>query len=347
MPLDHGGFDWPWQTEYKAKDDPSNKYFFSRGVYKTKNLLSASEIRDNVFNEMSQAELDKLSPIRKYALIQGDYEMNALAQEIFVRGPERNGPKIEFWEGSCYAMRTTACLLPEPNKVTKRTISYRGKKRTINLYPNDVKALAALTYKNSELYVRAGDINRGSRDTDPVNAAVYHMFKRVFKIMKTRYKNLPYAAIFDVEPNGQLWNEGFQTFEDSFSKVISVDRRAKRDLGAPRGTKYYVDVTDRIGLVHETDIRETNRATRSETAAGEGLNYESYTYRLFLDGKKRIIDGHWMGSETGRQYPDFIGWPNGIGLPDQGGNPYVDFHAVMDILEDSTTEKSKKIPGRR
>jgi|GEM_PF-5391821 len=353
MPLTEGGFDWAWKTGESAKTASANKYFFQGGEYKTAKLLKAADIKKNVFDVMTDAELNELSAVRKYAIAHGDYGMKALEAEMTVRGPERARvgmpAKIEGWEGSCYAMRTTGCLLPEPNKAFIVTIKDGAKQRKIEFYPNDIKALAALVYKNSEKYVRAGDINYSDRvDSDPVNAAVYHMFKRVFRVMKTKYKSKPYAAIFDVDPGTQLWNEGFQNFTDTVSPIQKLSAAQAKDWGTPRGATQFVEVSDSLRLTHEASISATNRATRDEVVAEIGLNTESYSYRLYLDDQKNIVDGHWLGkpSATERTFPDFIGWPNGKGDPAGGGNPHVDFDKVMDLLEQSTTETARTIPTR-
>ncbi len=348
MPLMYGGFDWPYRTGFKMDTSPSNHYFFSEGQYETAKVLDAATIKHNVFNEMSAQEINDLSPIRKYALLTGDFEMNSLKAEMLARGPERQGfGPIEGWEGSCYAMRTTGCLLPEPNTVIQRTIvDEQGNEVVIDFYPNDLKALAALLYKNSELYVRAGEINyTHDMDLNPVNPAVYHIFKRVYKTIKEEHPTKPYAAIFDVEPNQQIWNEGFQNFADELGepKILTEEDFAAGNI--PEGAVSYVDVRDRIELTHEARIDGTDKATRQEVVNGYGLNDEGYNYRLFLDENDYIIDGHWQDNFTSRPYPDFIGWPNGKGNPAGAGNAYVDVQTVLRLIQDSTTEKDKIIPG--
>lgn len=348
MPLSKGGFDWPYRTNHTMKDTPANRYFFTGGTYETKELLDVQTIKNNVFHEMSQDEINNLSPIRKYALLTGDYEMNSLKAEMHTRGPEREGyGPIEFWEGSCYAMRTTGCLLPEPSTVIKKIIKDgEGNEVEIDFYPNDLKALAALLYKNSELYVRAGEINyTHDMDLDPVNPAVYHIFKRVFRSIKTEHPEKPYAAIFDVEPSQQIWNEGFQNFSDDLGEIKLIADGGDETGPVPQGAVYYVDIEDKIHLTQEAQISGTDGETRSEVVQGLGLNWEAYKYRLFLDENNHIIDGHWRDNYSDRPYPDFIGWPNGRGNPAGAGNPYVDVQTVLRLIQESTPEKDKVIPG--
>lgn len=348
MPLMYGGFDWPYRTGFIMDNTPVNHFFFKEGKYESAEILDAATIKHNVFHEMSAEEINNLSPIRKYALLTGDFEMNSLKAEMKARGPEREGfGPIQGWEGSCYAMRTTGCLLPEPNTVIQRTIvDEQGNEVVIEFYPNDLKALAALLYKNSELYVRAGEINyTHNMDLDPVNPAVYHIFKRVYKTIKEEHPTRPYAAIFDVEPNQQIWNEGFQNFKDEISevKLLTDDELASGNI--PEGAVSYVDVRDQIQLTHEAQISGTDKATRQEVVNGQGLNREGYNYRLYLDENNSIIDGHWQDNYTSRPYPDFIGWPNGKGNPAGAGNSYVDVQTVLRLIQDSTTEEDKIIPG--
>ncbi len=344
----YGGFDWPYRTPHIMNNTPSNQYFFKEGKYETQEVLDASTIKYNVFHEMSEQEINNLSPIRKYALLTGDFEMNSLKAEMKARGPEREGfGPIEGWEGSCYAMRTTGCLLPEPNTTIQRTIvDEEGNSVVIDFYPNDLKALAALLYKNSELYVRAGEINyTHDMDKNPVNPAVYHIFKRVYRQIKQEHPEKPYAAIFDVEPSQQIWNEGFQNFLDDMGNPTPLANEDYLDASIPEGAVSYVDVQDIIKLTQEARIEQTNKETRMEVVHGLGLNQESYRYRLFLDQDNNIIDGHWQDNYTDRPYPDFIGWPNGKGNPAGAGNPYVDVQTVLRLIQDSTTEKDKVIPG--
>ncbi len=348
MPLMYGGFDWPYRTGLKMDESPSNRYFFEEGSYHSEKILSPSQIKENVFSEMSAQEINDLSPIRKYALLTGDFEMNSLVAEMTTRGLERKGyGPIQGWEGSCYAMRTTGCLLPEPNTIITKTITdENGREVEIEFYPNDLKALAALLYKNSELYVRAGEINYSHpMDLDPVNPAVYHMFKRVYRQIKMEHPSKPYAAIFDVDPGIQIWNEGFQNFADDLAEAKLLTQEDFAVGNIPEGAVSYVDVKDSIDLTHEARIMDTDGPTRKEVVHGHGLNNEGYRYRLFLDENDFIIDGHWIDNFTSRPYPDFIGWPNGTGNPAGAGNPYVDVTTVLKLIQESTTEKDKVIPG--
>ena len=348
MPLMYGGFDWPYRTSYIMDNTPVNRFFFQDGEYNSQKLLDAATIKENVFNEMTAEEINDLSPIRKYALLTGDFEMNSLVAEMRARGPERQGfGPIQGWEGSCYAMRTTGCLLPEPNTIIKKVITDgNGNEVEIEFYPNDLKALAALLYKNSELYTRAGEINyTHDVDIDPVNPAVYHMFKRVYRQIKMEHPTKPYAAIFDVEPNQQIWNEGFQNFWDDLGEPKLIGEEGVDSGVVPEGAVSYIDVRDRIELTHEARISDTDKSTRDEVVNGYGLNDEGYRYRLFLDNEGMIIDGHWLDNGKSRVYPDFIGWPNGRGNPAGAGNSYVDVTTVLRLIQESTTEKDKIIPG--
>lgn len=333
-PLTRGGADANWVDSKFGPNHPLNAYFFEDGVYDTSRMLPPHIIKQNVAN-MTQAELDSLPTIRKYDISNGDFSMSATMYEIRYRGLERQ-PKVDGWEGFCFPMRAIGAMCPEPTKVVSRTIP--GTNQVINWQPYDVKTIMAVNWDLSSRYARMGDINRGARDNDPANAGAFHIMLQSYKLMKEEHGELPFTAIFDVEPNAQLWNEALQNWSSDYQTARTLTAAQKRDWDAPARAKKFVDVRTAVELTEEAGV--VNVASRQRTVDGEGLNRLSYSYRLYLDTTGKIIGGDWL-LDSGRSYPDLIGFPNGSGQ----GSPAVDHDYVVQLLRDSTTETDRIIPG--
>lgn len=333
-PLTRGGADANWVSHDYGPSHYLNDKFFKDGEYKTSKLLSPAEIKANV-EAMTPEELNSLPAIRKYDLMNGDFSMSATKYEIRVRGSERN-PKPQGWEGFCNSMRFTGATCAEPTKVVTRKIPRTNLE--IEFEPYDIKTILAAHYDLVSLYARMGDINRGARDSDPPNAGAFHIMLQSYKIIKEEHSELPFTAVFDVEPNAELWNEALQNWASDYTLATKLTQAQRRDWDAPTGATKFVDVNTSVDLTAEAGV--VNSASRQRTVNGEGLNTESYSYRLYLDRSGTIVGGDWL-KDTGRSFPDLVGFLNGAGR----GTPYTDQNTVLGLLADSTTETEKINPG--
>lgn len=118
---------------------------------------------------LDQAQLDKLAPSEKYDLALGDMSFNlthrlwdfsekwGMAEE-FSYITKANIPKnyvlakksqmIATWEGICHGWASSASIVPRPRKTVEFVLP-NGK--LLKFFPEDVKALIALTWANSKI----------------------------------------------------------------------------------------------------------------------------------------------------------------------------------------------------
>lgn len=335
-PLTDGGADANWVDDLYGPHHPLNDKFFRDGEYNSRKFLAPSTIKRNV-SQMTQEELDSLPSIRKYDLTVGDFSMSATKYEMRVRGLERK-PEVQGWEGFCYPMRAIGAMCPEPTKVISKKIP--GTRKSVNWQPYDVKTVMAVNWDLSEKYARMGDINRGDRDSDPANAGAFHVMLQSYKIMKEKHSELPFAAIFDVEPDAELWNEALQNWSSDYTSVKTLTAAQKRNWNTPSSATKFVDVVTSVDLTEEAGV--VNEASRQNTVDGYGLNTMEYEYRLYLSSRNKIVGGDWL-EDSGRSFPDLVGFSNGAGQ----GSPAVDHDEVVELIQDSTVEHDKIIPGTR
>ena len=333
-PMTDGGADANWVDRKYGPSHDLNDKFFKGGEYKTSKMLSATQIKKNV-EAMTQEELDSLPSIRKYDLMMGNFHMPATVEQITDFGLERK-PAPEGWEGFCYPMRFIGASCPVPTKAVVRAIPGTTKKVSFGAY--DVATISAAHWNGTELYARMGSVNRATRDREPPDAGAYHVMLQTYKIMKQRHNDVPFSAVHDVEPNAQLWNEALQNWESTYTAVKEITRAQRSAWKAPRNAKKWVDVKSKIELTEEAGI--SNTPARMDTVNGEGLNHIEYEYRLYLDDSDNIMGGAWL-SDSGRSFPDLVGFANGRGT----GTYELDHDTVFELLKDSTEETTKVIPG--
>ncbi len=333
-PMARGGADANWVDGLPGPSHPLNSVFFKNGEYNTSKFLSAAEIKANV-EKLTKAELDSLPSIRKYDLMVGDFNMKATKEQIKEFGTERK-PSPEGWEGFCYPMRFIGSACPVPTKNVVRKIP--GTSKSVTLKPYDIATLGAVNWNGTELYARMGDVGRGSRDRDPPNFGAFFVMLQTHRIMKETHPKAPYASIFDVEPNAEIWNESLQNWEASFTAASRITDAEKISWNAPAKTVEWVDASIDVELSAEAGI--TNSLTRNTVANGGGMNSEHYEGRIFLDNKGQVVGGAWLEDQN-RSFPDLVGFANGRGI----GARYVRHDQVVKLFRDSTKETDRVIPG--
>jgi len=333
-PMTDGGADANWIDGLHGPSHPLNDVFFRNGEYNTRRFKSAADIKRGI-EALSQEELNSLPSIRKYDIAMGDFSMSATKEQIKYFGTERR-PSPERWEGFCYPMRLIGATCPVPSQSVSREIP--GTNKTVDFSPYDVATIAAAHWNGTSLYARMGSVNRATRDREPPNAGAYHIMLQAYKAMKEKYAEKPFAAVFDVEPNAEIWNEALQNWSSEYGEVLELTAAQIRTWRAPTGAQKYVDVRTNAQLTHETTA--TDNLTRSTVANGRGMNSVDYEYRLYLDNNDQIVGGAWL-HDSGRSYPDLVGFANGYGT----GTDNLDHDTVVQLLRDSTEETDHIIPG--
>lgn len=270
-PDQNGGIAFRWQIEH-------NKLPFD---YK---LLSREEVTN-----LSQEDLNKMSPAEKYDVLMNNYDYPTVKSEI-----KRTDIDFPDWYGLCHAQALAATLYDEPkSKTFNLDADFNGK--TLTFYPSDIKALLLFNIHHSKffrlgLYKTVGQRCRSKEADSPacrdINPASFHLL--ITNMIGIKKKALP----IDFGHNFSVWNHATYAFN---SEVIEEKK-------------------NRIHL--KTTI---NRAVRLEhpqkKQAGVVNRPKVYEYILELDKRGRIIKGRWLSDE----HPDFV-WT--MQRPPMGGYYY-------------------------
>lgn len=318
-----------WQTNflqqllgYKVKDE----------VELLNNLLRETD--DD--GKGASSWVSQLSPIEKYDLAVGRYVFTATMVELSLRGRYKNDP-IAFWEGFCNGV--AAASINEA--VPQHPVSVRNPDGiTVTFYPNDIKALLALSYymldetrylgercDNEELTVddtgRLVDVE--CRDLNP-GALVIALFNRIGIAGK--------PMVMEVDKAEAVWNFpiiGAGIFIEAVNKHVTIDSDNQERLiklfgtsfpakfwqnlidlqqaGVPvfsyphvdPKTRYILPVRIEVDVWSETSVVETTRSSKTR----------KFHALLELDPQLNIIGGEWetKGAIKGENSPDFIWFP--------------------------------------
>lgn len=317
FPMMDGGIANRWQS-VEGKYDFINK---GEGEIPLPKAETLEKIKD-----MTRTELDQLSPAEKYDILMRDYGFGSTRWEFRHRGPKRV-PKPQGWEGYCNAMRAAGCLVPEP---VKSIVVKNADGIELTMEPADIKALIGSTHFYVEKYAALATphMGKGLDDFAP-NAAGLHAALNHLAIKGK------FPMVIDMENKGyQLWNETVVGYKRSMSNPRNLSSAERVKIGN-KATRT-VDVQLELRALAEIDMNDTNGATKAAVAAGEmGINKLDYKYKLYLDDEDVMVGGEWVGKD----WPDFIWFPNGRGADiDYDGNPSLDYDAIMKLVKKSAKE---------
>lgn len=281
---------------------------------------------------LPQKTLDGLSPTEKFDIVNGRYDFPATTHELQRRGPLREFPKVQNWEGFCNGVRCAGILLPEP-KHTVEVVNDDGIR--IRFQPADLKALAGASYFYVEKYAQIGGPSREGRAAALPDPAVFDMALRYYVGQKKK------AFVIDSHLGSEVWNES----------VVGY----RRELGAPEKlspaesaanpaavSKVHVKlVLDTLG---ELQISESNKPTKKRVASGEVVQELKTAYWLFLDGAGKSVGGEWK-LERGNRGIDFAWFGGGKGTDAQnfGGNQDLPFNKISRLVRQSASPSCKKV----
>jgi len=149
-PKNRGGAAYQWK-KYSTEDARQNLTpQEAQRMFLDYRLPSQKEL-----SQMSQKDLDELSPTEKYDIFSGKFNY-PLTKSYLNRGffhkisnkfnrKMSNSKNNAYWEGYCNAWSAASLHYPEPKPVS-RTVTVNGKQITLNFGSGDVKALMVASY---------------------------------------------------------------------------------------------------------------------------------------------------------------------------------------------------------
>jgi Transglutaminase elicitor len=281
----------PWSDTYwpSVEGSTADRWQTRDHSYK---LYSSTEVQN-----LSQSEIDLMSPTEKYDLYMG-WTTPEKFWPLTSRERKVTAGAKEDWEGKCHAWTPAALTYDEPNEATV-TSPVNGKK--ITFYSSDIKALLILGYDlvlSYPGYKRIGERNGGGLPkgtgshsaANDVNAGSFHI------VLANQIQPEKLGFVIDIDAGTQVWNQPVFGYS---SRVISREK-----VTTPLPTS--PDATELVTV--ETALNWVGELAPDKKAHGiEGTRKETtiYNYRLELNKDGEIIGGEWL--ETGsRSRPDFV-----------------------------------------
>lgn len=247
---------------------------------------------------------------------------------------------IETWWGLCHAWVPAAVLEPEPI----HPVTVNGVEFTVS----DIKALLITMYDRSSALMMGGRCNEKEikrdehgrivdeqeecRDTNP--GAFHVTIVNMLGIQKRAFAE-------DKTAGYQVWNQPVRGYEIREAREVT-EAQAMELLGRPGES--YLEVFDSPNCVSWRHVRMTTKYITESSNTTEGplvpnigqyTRNDNYEYILELDADGKIVGGEWVGSSR-TSHPDFLWLP----IRQTGGNPYIDFAQVKNLLELSRADES-------
>jgi len=267
--------------------------------------MRGSHYRDYLYNlensisvrQMSQQQLDRLSPAEKYDVLAGDYTFSLTNRERSKMLNSISNDSIPTWYGLCHGWAPASYLEPQPGPVA-RMQSPDG--LTINFYSSDIKALLSKHYGdtyvgtrfiggrcnnlNVERDANGRVIEADCRDTNP---ATFHL------VLEDYIARQQKSFIADVYSDYQVWNQPIAGYRASLSnqRLLSNDPSYRH---AAQGTHSLVDVSLILYYVNESSPDHNPTSPR--------ISQKAMRYSLELDNRGFIIGGEWRSQDR----PDFL-----------------------------------------
>ncbi len=274
----------------------------------------------------NQETLDGLSPAEKYDLLLQDSNFTLTnfawneADEYF-----KQFGKVETWMGLCHGWAPAAYRVPRPTKTVELEVSMPQtlQKIKLNLFPDDIKALATLSWARSRFqnYFLGGRCNDKAPKTDEngriISPECFDANPGSWHISLVNQLGLgKQSFVMDATYDYEVWNQPVVSYEyryvnlntrqeyDTFDAAILPKAGLTRDpftkYRDPK-TKYIVGVSMKLGYISE------NGATHGTIDAPrfDSITYVRYYYDLELDENYIIIGGEWYQNA----HPDMLWTP--------------------------------------
>lgn len=295
-----GGIALRWQ---KVTNSAKNGQEFNYPLFDLKRLKN-----------LSQAELDQLSPAEKYDLAYGRYDFPLVKQQWDeARDLQREMGEIPPWYGICHGWAAASLAEPEPGD--KASIVNPDGLR-VNFFASDIKALMSKIYADghhAETLVgkRCGTLSHeistdlSGRVVLPecrdLNPASLHLI--LAQNLGDKNPSLRRGFVIDIAGDVEVWNQpvvGFKVLS-SRRRVFDQENDPKKQYRA-KNTAFIVDLETSIfylaeGKPSKSPFRAANRHFQKSMRL---------KYSLELDSKDQIVGGEW----TSEDHPDFLWYSN-------------------------------------
>jgi len=291
----------------------------------------------NEINNMSDSQLDLLSPAEKFDLARGKLNF-PIASEIR-KNYKSNG---KDWHGICNGWTHSSLNYDEPRAIVY--VSPTTKKK-IPFGSSDIKGLLAYYHAfmdDSGAKFIGKSCRPGSKVLFNLNGACTDVHAAAFHIMMTNelgIKHQGFAA--DRDPGVEVWNQPFVKYESRIDDI----KTSKFSHKATEGTRKEVYITSTVSYVDElydtldADLETADHVKPSyQPVLGtekQRLIPVEYKYVIELDSRDRIIGGEWISADR----PDLI-WRQDFRAPgmaaDDKGKPD-DWSMLTDIVKMATS----------
>lgn len=228
---------------------------------------------------MSEAELAQLAPSEKWAILQGDYEYNFVAEIASYTGKLK-----PLWAGICHGWAPASLHHEEPTpKVLENKDGIR-----VPFGSGDIKGIVSYFYADqAESGGQIGSkckigrwLGTGGCGGD-VNPGALHV------VMANLLGKQKEGFLMDRDAGREIWNQPVSGFK---SRFVSAVRRTNRG--------FEVDV--------ETDLYYTDESKPTWNVVFGTENQKTVAmeleYTLEMDHNMNIVDGDWNSGN----YPDFL-----------------------------------------
>lgn len=233
--------------------------------------------------QLSDAQLNALSPAEKFDIMFGDYTYTTVREEI-----RRTADNPLNWFGLCHAVAAAATNFYEPETVSY-LVDIGGRKRKVTLYSSDVKALLALAV---DYHMSADEIRMGQRcystsassDGPCWDANPASLYLAVTNVIGKLHKSI----VIDMDDRQEVWNSALAGYS---ARVVQDNKISSK---AAPGTVNQVVVT--LQVAYSLGTMPSYHRVGLASAA------KVYQFTLELDSSGRIIGGEWISQNR----PDFI-----------------------------------------
>lgn len=325
----------PWSGDYwpTAKAGIARRWQYMLGENQSDyNVLTREKL-----DQLTQEQLDKLSPIEKYEVWLGVYKFpyTQIVKNRMWRyslGTEEL-EKVDDWEGICDGWAQAAILEPIP--LHEFQVKW-GDNKKLTFYPADVQALLSEWYAAKKTKIKfmgyrcnrmgfwasLGEMVGGRnpreecRDVNP----------GAMLLLLGNYVPSERALVGDLSTKKQVWNHpivGYSFVTENIRELKSYDDET---MGGDwwysyraKGTFYLADVTLTLHYVVETPARVKNSDDR--------VRERIYKFTIEMDSEKRILGGEWLQEE----HPDFFWVPEN----DKDSKQYILYKDIQFLLEQS------------
>ena len=267
-----GGAAWRWQMA--GSGQPTNPFSYT--------LYEAWQI-----GQLSEAQMNMLSPAEKYDIATGRFDYPTVQRERV-----RTNPSNPKWYGLCHAVAAAATRYYEPKNTTVQVALPDHSTRNLTFYASDIKALLALAsdraaYTASSLGTRCDSTTASSDgscwDTNP--GGFYLAITNMVGLLKT-------SIILDVDPLKEVWNAAVKSYSAKLQELPTISANAAQ--GTVREIR--VDMT----------VQHTIGAKPARNQTGGFFKSVLYSFTIEVDRSNNIIGGEWISTNR----PDMLWFTN-------------------------------------